>query len=209
MKSVLKTLGPLLLPLALAVGCAPGVGDFLPFGPATADPAPAAAAPAPAARAPVPTGGITLVFEDETLALFTYLDDEGNTAAWTVLPDRVFSGEGFGLYLVAFADEDLTYWDAAALLLRLTSLEGPCPCVPEEAELRYFLDGTNDAGYGSIELAVTIETLEALQGGQLRVAGRFNGVLAYFETFGVGANPDLDDQEPVEGTFEAVVERFE
>lgn len=210
MKNRLNTFLPFLLSVALAVGCAPGAGDFLPFGPGVLAPTPSVSAtttPAAATRL-VPTGGITLVFEDETLVLSTYLDEEGNTAAWTTLPDRVFSGEGFGLYLVAFPDEDLTYWDAATLIVRLASLDGPCPCVPEDAELRYFLHGTNDAElYRSIELAVTIETLEALQGGQLRVAGRFNGVLAYYETF--GGDPDLGDQEPVEGTFEALAERFE
>ncbi|MCC5868139.1 MAG: hypothetical protein JJU27_06470 [Gammaproteobacteria bacterium] len=147
--------------------------------------------------------------EIESVRLHTYRDKDGNTALWADLSNSPNpASRGIGLYIHAFPTREmLAEDDAISLSMRLPSLDLQCPCTPEEAGLRLYLDGDMEASlYRSLSPDVIVEKIERQRQGRVRLVGKFSADMAFYQR--LDGPPDPTDTVRVEGRFDVVTDRM-
>ncbi|TVS17356.1 MAG: hypothetical protein EA417_07035 [Gammaproteobacteria bacterium] len=141
----------------------------------------------------------------ESVRLNTYRNKDGNTALWRDLSNSQNpASRGIVVAIHAFPTRELLAEDdAISLSMRLPSLDLQCPCTPEEAGLRLYLDGDMEASlYRSLSPDVVVETIEQQRQGRVRLVGRFSADMAFYQR--LDGPPDLTDTLRVEGRFDVV-----
>jgi len=145
--------------------------------------------------------------EIESVRLHTYRDKDGNTALWRDLSNSPNpASRGIVVVIHAFPTRDLIPEDdAISLSMRLPSLDPQCPCTPEEAGLRLYLDGDMEASlYRSPSPDVIVEKIEQQRQGRVRLVGRFSADMAFYHQ--LDGSPDPTDTLRVEGRFDVVTD---